>query len=204
MPEKRDVDDECRYKGCILCQRELAAPVQAYYLQTRTATVMICAPCYDQNVSVLPRLKEMRNDYMQHNPIMGDPDESKWTECPHTCSGWCGDMGCQRPCMYKGNHKWENQTKVQKVCWCGIDNKKVADNMVVEEDEESTRDIVPLKDVQTMRDRVRFRKCTRFGTVPLMHYCEYCSPDDEPQPLPGGLSYANQPSSSSSQHPLVT
>ena len=80
----------------------------------------------------------------------------------------------------------------------------------MEEDEESSR-LLPLKDVQTMRDRIRFRNCPRFGVVPLMHFCEYCDPDDEPQPS-GALSLGTQqslPSSSTfasyaGEHPLVS
>ena len=109
-------------------------------------------------------------------------------------------MNCQKPCMYKGNHKWECETKVQKVCWCG---KRADDPMSVDTDE-STRAIMPLKDIQEMRERIRFRKCERFGLMPLMHFCEYCDPNEEPKLIPGGPSPANPPSSSSSEHPLVT
>jgi len=82
--------------------------------------VLICAPCYDSNVDYLPRLKEMRDDYVKHNPIFGDPDETTWADCAFTCSGFCGDTKCKKPCIYKGNHKWENNLKSQKVCWCGL------------------------------------------------------------------------------------
>ena len=197
MPEEQDIDDDRRYTGCILCQRELAAPVVAYCLQTKTIIVMICAPCYDQNASVLPRLMQMRKHYVQYNPVMGGSDESKWTECPHTCSGWCGDRNCQLPCMYKGNHKWESETKVQKVCWCG---HRADDPMSVDADD-TTRAIMPLKDIQEMRERIRFRWCERFGLVPLMHFCEYCDPKVEPRLIQGGP--PNPPSSSLSEHPLM-
>jgi len=143
----------------------------------------------------------MRQHYVQCNPIMGDPDQSKWTECPHNCSGWCGDKNCQKPCMYKGNHKWECETKVQKVCWCG---NRADDPMSVDTDE-STRAIMPLKDIQEMRERIRFRWCERFGLMPLMHFCEYCDPNEEPRIIPGGgPTLVNPPSSSPSEHPLVS
>ena len=167
-------------------------------MQTKTVIVMICAPCYDQNAQVLPRLQQMRQHYVQFNPVSGDSDESKWTECPHTCSGWCGDKNCQLPCMYKGNHKWESETKVQKVCWCG---HRADDPMSVDADE-TTRAIMPLKDIQEMRERIRFRWCERFGLMPLMHFCEYCDPKVEPRLIQGGP--PNPPSSSLSEHPLVS
>ena len=126
-----------------------------------------------------PMIKDMHYAFHKFfsNPI--DQDEQNWLRCNRKCIGVCGDKGCGNFCHWKCNHKWTNNRKSQKVCWCGE---------IVEKDETDVlppaMSPLPIPSVDAMEKTVKFRYCNRYGTVPALHYCDHCS-QEEPRPLKG-------------------
>ena len=191
-----EIDDWRVSAGCILCQTPLYRTTRVWQLQTDTTWVMICSTCYDENRHVVKRLIEMSSDWYKYNNSPHDHDDERWTNCNKKCSGICGNPNCESQCWFKYNHKWSNNIKSQKVCWCGkIVDQDQSDDVLPE------RVPLPLDTTTQMEHNVKFRECPRFGDVPLLHYCDHCDPEsDNPCPLRGPDSRCTHqaPSSSSS------